>query len=82
MWRYTGQGRSRRYWTISAVMAFATAAAWTGTALPRPTDDRWLQWALAVTSFCAGLSFVVRARRSPSNRVLEYYSQSAPPPSE
>jgi hypothetical protein len=34
MWRYTAQGRSRRYWTIYAVTAFVAAAAWTGTALP------------------------------------------------
>ena len=82
MW-YTGQGRSRRYWTIYAVTAFLGAAAWTGTALShRAVDDWWLKWALGVTWFCAGIICVVRARRSPSKRVVEDHSQIGPPPSE
>jgi hypothetical protein len=81
MW-YTGQGRSRRYWTIYAVTMFLGAAASAGTALShRAVDDRWLKWALAVTWFCGGVTLVIRARRSPSKRV-EYHSESAPPPSE
>jgi hypothetical protein len=80
---YTAEGRSRRYWAIYAVTAFVGAAAWTGTSLShRAVDDRWLTWALAVTWFCAGVSYVVRARRSPSKRAEEYQPQSAPPPSE
>lgn len=82
MW-YTAEGRSRRYWTIYAVTAFVGAAASTGTALShRAADDRWLKRALAVTGFCAGVTFVVRACRSPSKRAKESQPQSAAPPSE
>jgi hypothetical protein len=82
MW-YTAQGRSRRYWTIYAATAFFGSSMWTAIALShRAVDDRWLKWALAVTWFAAGINCVVRARRSPSKRVVEYHPQSAPPPSE
>ena len=80
---YTADGRSRRYWTIYAVTAFVTSGLFTGTALShRAVDDRGWMWALGVTWFCAGVSFVVRARHSPSKRAEEDQPLSTPPPSE